>query len=85
MENSRILQEIASLPLEAQKQVMDFVAFLRTRYEPVPSAPETDRVKLAEEPFVGMWRDRKDMRDSSEWVRQLRRRESATDWQFPMP
>ena len=75
MENSRILQEIASLPLEAQKQVMDFVAFLRTRYEPVPSTPEADRVQLAEEPYVGMWRDREDMRDSSEWVRQLRQRE----------
>ena len=85
MENSTILQEIASLPLEAQKQVMDFVAFLRTRYEPVPSAPDTDRVTLAEEPFVGMWRDREDMQDSSEWVRQLRKRGSATDWQFPTP
>jgi len=28
---------------------------------------------LESEAFVGMWRDRDDMRDSSEWVRKLRR------------
>ena len=30
---------------------------------------------FANEPFVGMWKDRKDVRDSGEWVRQLRRSE----------
>lgn len=75
MENSSIIQDIASLPPEAQKQVIDFVAFLKTRYRPVPSAPKAKYVKLAEEPFVGMWRDREDMQDSSKWVRQLRHRE----------
>lgn len=30
---------------------------------------------LQEEPFVGMWRDREDMTDSTEWVRQARERE----------
>jgi len=75
MENTRILQEIASLPPEAQQQVEDFVAFLKARYRQVPSLPETNRVKLADEPFVGMWRDRRDMRDSSEWVRRLRQGE----------
>lgn len=75
METARILQDITSLPPEAQKQVADFVAFLKTRYRTPASAPEAKRVKLAEEAFVGMWRDRDDMRDSSEWVRQLRQRE----------
>jgi AbrB family looped-hinge helix DNA binding protein len=30
---------------------------------------------LSEEPFVGMWRDREDMANSTEWVRQARERE----------
>lgn len=30
---------------------------------------------LREEPFVGMWRDREDMADSNEWVRETRQRE----------
>ena len=76
MESASILQEIDSLPPEAQKQVIDFIAFLKTRYRTRPAAAESKR-KLAEEPFVGMWRDRKvkDLQDSSAWVRELRRRE----------
>jgi hypothetical protein len=58
-----------------QKQVLDFVAFLKTRYGPGPDAARATAVRLAEEPFVGMWRDREDMQDSSEWVRALRHRE----------
>lgn len=30
---------------------------------------------LENEPFVGMWQDREDLADSSQWVRQLRQRE----------
>jgi AbrB family looped-hinge helix DNA binding protein len=33
------------------------------------------RRPLKEEPFVGMWQDREDMADSSEWVRRTRQRE----------
>jgi hypothetical protein len=75
MEYASIIEDLASLPPEAQKQVSDFVAFLKTRYRAVPSAQEARRVSLADEPFVGMWRDRADMHDSSKWVRQLRHRE----------
>lgn len=68
----RIVQDINSLPPEAQKQIADFVAFLQERYTPVP-AKKTRRAKLAKEPFIGMWKDRSDMKDSVEWVRQIRR------------
>lgn len=30
---------------------------------------------FANQPFVGMWKDRSDLADSSNWVRQLRRSE----------
>ncbi|HEX3552513.1 MAG TPA: AbrB/MazE/SpoVT family DNA-binding domain-containing protein [Thermoanaerobaculia bacterium] len=43
------------------------------------AAPEVQPAKpkrsLKDEPFVGMWRDREDMADSSEWVRTARQRE----------
>jgi len=68
----KILREIENLPPEAQKQVSDFVAFLKTRYSLSPSK-KGRRVKLIKEPFIGMWKDREDMRDSTQWVRQLRR------------
>jgi hypothetical protein len=68
----QIVQDISSLPPEAQKQVSDFVAFLKSRY-PAAHVKSARRIKLSKEPFIGMWKDREDMRDSVEWVRQLRR------------
>ena len=71
MTNEEILREINSLPVEAKRQIEDFVSFLRERYKTtqIASAPLSD---LETEPFVGMWRDREDMRDSSAWVRNIR-------------
>ncbi|RPH50521.1 MAG: DUF2281 domain-containing protein [Desulfobacteraceae bacterium] len=75
METDSIIQEITSLPPEAQKQILDFVAFLKTRYPSTPRTTKFRRSKLTEEPFIGMWRNRKDMQDSATWVRHLRRSE----------
>ena len=71
MTNEEILREINSLPPEAQRQLEDFISFLRERYKEAQpkSAPASD---LESEAFVGMWRDREDMRDSSAWVRNVR-------------
>ncbi len=52
---------------------------LRQRY--AKTAPQKSVVKtdIAQEPFIGMWRDRKEMKDSAKWVRELRVRQDA--WQ----
>jgi hypothetical protein len=74
MTHEEILRELASLPPEGQRQVADFIALLRKRYvhsqslEPITS-------DLSQDSFIGMWRDREDMRDSSAWVRNLREHE----------
>lgn len=34
-----------------------------------------DQSNLQDEAFVGMWKDREDMEDSSQWVHQLRQQE----------
>ena len=75
METTKIAEEIKSLPVEAQREVIDFVAFLKMRY-PVWRTIRKDRqAKLTDEPFIGMWRGREDMRDSVAWVKSLRQRE----------
>ena len=79
MEEANISRELASLPPEARKMVGDFVAFLKDRYPKVPSVRRTRRKMLADEPFIGMWRDRTDLRDSTGWVRGLRAREWGPD------
>ena len=72
MRNEEILREINSLPVEAQRQIADFVAFLRQRYESSPSVETAVASDLTTEEFVGMWRDREDMQDSTAWVRNVR-------------
>jgi hypothetical protein len=74
MKQDKVSRELGALPPEAQKQVMDYIAFLRMRYMPTRPA-KAKRTKLAQETFVGIWRTRKDMRDSRAWVRNLRERE----------
>jgi len=72
MTDKEILREINSLPPEAMRQLEDFISFLRERYG--NSEPKTTPAPdLESEAFVGMWRDREDMRDSSAWVRNIRK------------
>jgi len=71
MEMTGIAQEITSLPLETQRQVIDFVAFLKTRYITWQMV-KAKQIRLVDEPFIGMWRERKDMQDSTTWVQNLR-------------
>lgn len=78
MGRDNIWDDFASLPAEAQQQVAEFIASLRARYELRSSERELSPVDLADEPFVGMWRDRPEMQDSSQWVRKVRR----TEWRL---
>ncbi|KAA3653279.1 MAG: DUF2281 domain-containing protein [Calditrichaeota bacterium] len=70
-----MLNNFNNLPPEAQKQVMDFIAFLRTRYQKSNYGKNITKTKLTEEPFIGIWRDRDDVQDSSAWVRNIRKNE----------
>ncbi len=79
MNREQVWREFDALPPHAQQQVVAFITFLhsQTNQEPAPVMPiSTD---LANEPFVGMWRDRDDLMDSSAWVRRLR----ASEWTRP--
>jgi hypothetical protein len=74
MKQSAIQREFSALPPELQRQVLDYIAFLKTRY--VSTRKKTARrIPLEKEPAIGMWADRKDMEDSTTWVRSLRRSE----------
>ncbi|HID89794.1 MAG TPA: DUF2281 domain-containing protein [Anaerolineae bacterium] len=55
--------------------VADFIAFLRLRYAQEPSEEVGPLPALEDETFIGIWRDRVDMTDSSAWVRTVRTRE----------
>jgi hypothetical protein len=74
MTHDEILREITSLPLEGQRQVVDFIAFVRQRYSQSQSSKH-DTSDLSTEGFIGIWQDRDDLKDSSTWVRLARESE----------
>ncbi len=68
MNATQLVNDIEQLPLEAQHQIEDFIAFIKMRYQSAKS-------KLSDEGFVGMWSDRAEMQDSTEWVKHNRQSE----------
>ena len=79
MTPQELLNEFLSLPAEAQRQVIDFIAFLRQRYAVVEPASESSDFDLINDSFIGMWsvgitrrRHRQDLADSTAWVRGVR-------------
>ena len=73
MEPDKIYNDITKLPPEAQRQVADFVSFLKARYKTPQKTAR--RNNIINDPFVGIWKDREDMKDSSKWVRNVRESE----------
>jgi hypothetical protein len=76
MNQKTVWQGFSNLPPEAQQQVMDFIAFLHTRYGGVRSRKPVTPAPLKQEDFIGMWRQRDDFQDSTAWVRKTR----AAEW-----
>lgn len=76
MEPQNINKAISALPPEAQRQVFDFIEFLKIRYRRSQPGKKAARNKISNEPFIGIWEDRKDMKNSSQWVRSTR----ETEW-----
>ncbi len=77
VEKDRVWSEFSTLLLDAQYQVIEFMTFLHTRYAPEESA-KLKTPNLRDEPFVGLWKDRKEMQDSTVYVRKLRQQEWGT-------
>ena len=74
MKQKDVWDDFSTLPPEAQRQVIDLIAFLKTRFEKDRMVKQ-DTTKLTDESFIGMWQNREDMQDSAEWVRSVRKRE----------
>ena len=74
MENKVFYNKFESLPIEAQKQVLAFIDFLQKRYESKSKKPR-ERGSIINKKFVGLWENREDLKDSSLWIKNLRRKE----------
>lgn len=73
LEKDLIIQ-IRKLPPEVQQEVADFVEFLSKKYPQESNETDTKgRKSILENSFRGNWKVRKDLQDSTKWVRELRK------------
>ena len=78
MTAAQIARQVVALPQDSQRLVLDMIAALKpmpVSAKPAWSAPKSKLTPLNKERFVGMWRNRAEMRDSAAWVRSVRERE----------
>lgn len=68
-------RKFETLPAVAQKQIIDYIDFLESRYVDSKAKVKVKNRSLADEEFIGIWENRKDMTDSSQWVKNLRQNE----------
>jgi hypothetical protein len=75
MTNEELIKEIPRLPNEVKRRIAKIIDSFRKQADQ-SSAGNAGKIPLRDEPFVGMWADREDMKDPVEWVRNVRR----TQW-----
>ena len=63
-----LVQIISSLTIEERKN-------LEQRLQVETLSTDMNLSNIQDEPFVGMWKDREDMEDSSQWVDRVRQQE----------
>ena len=78
MDTAKIIRDLSVLPITQQKEIADYIAFLKKRYKKTVSSRTSipRKQKLSTESFIGIWQNRKDMKDSISWVRNTR----LTEW-----
>ena len=72
---AQLARQLATLPPEGQREALAFIDLLRKRFTQTASPERTRKISLARDPFIGMWSDRPELKDSNKWVRALRQRE----------
>ena len=79
MNFEKTISDFEKLPYAAKKEVADFIAFLKSRYLSTKKSDNMIKSKLVEEEFIGLWKDREDLMDSTAWIRDIRRKEWKTN------
>ena len=71
MSKPKFAEQFEQLPPAAQKQATDFIAFLYERHVKAASKASPEK-SIAACSFVGIWKDREEMADSTAWVKKQR-------------
>lgn len=74
MTRQQLLKRYDALTPSARKKVDSIINALSEKPLSKRRTSTQSIGSIVDEPFVGMWRDRDDMQDSAEWVREFRRK-----------
>lgn len=71
-----VLEMVKRLTPEQQQKVIEYVQALKQEQHSAETDEQKSKPKSSwrDSPAVGMWKDREDMKDSVEWVRQMRKK-----------
>ena len=71
----QITQQTRGLPESAQREVLHYIEFIRSRYPVKPATKTAGKRKTSwsDTPLYGLWQDRAEMADPAAYVRNLRR------------
>jgi hypothetical protein len=61
--NSNAIEQLNTLTPAHQQQVIDFIAFLKTREQVKTAQPIVEATAWSDDPFFGLWADRTDLSD----------------------
>lgn len=74
MTNEELIKEIDLLPVNARRRIEKIITDARNQNGITKIKKTVSKTPLSEHPFVGMWKDREDMKEGgAAWVRKLRR------------
>ncbi|MDZ7694392.1 MAG: DUF2281 domain-containing protein [Balneolaceae bacterium] len=71
MVKKELIKQLEKLPPEAQQEAADFVDFLSKKY--LQKDDDSSQKSILDSPFRGMWKNREDLKDSTQWVRNIRK------------
>ena len=73
MSEKELIKQLKRLPSEAQQEAADFVDFLYKKYMEQGKKRAESKKSILESSFRGIWKNREDMQDSTQWVRNIRK------------
>jgi len=73
MSEKELIKQLKRLPSEAQQEAADFVDFLYKKYIGQGKKRSESKKSILESSFRGIWKNREDMQDSTQWVRNIRK------------
>jgi hypothetical protein len=73
MSEEELIMQYKKLPPEARQEAADFVTFLTEKYIFQEEKRSATKKSILDSSFRGIWKNRGDMKDSTEWVRKVRK------------